>query len=67
METARTFSFSIADGRHVDLDVSPILLERLRASYDLESVDEVTTYHLKCYLASSMRAALEAEDGRQPV
>lgn len=62
MLTARTFELQMKNGLVAEIDVSHELLERVRGTFQLQSVDQVSDSHIKYFLASSMKNALENKD-----
>lgn len=51
-------------GQVMSIEMTPLLLERIRSSFSLTTEEEVTDNHVKYYLAISMRNMLtESEDG----
>ena len=50
------------NGLVAEIDVSHELLERVRGTFQLQSVDQVSDSHIKYFLASSMKNALENKD-----
>lgn len=47
------------NGLIAEIDVSQELLERVRSTFRLQSTDQVSDSHIKYFLASSMKNALE--------
>lgn len=64
MEFAKTVELKLKSGQTMSIEMTPLLLEKIKSSFDLESSDDVTDKHVKYYLAISMRNMLtESEDG----
>lgn len=66
MEFSRSMKITLRDGREVELQLTHQLLENIRAVFSLSSVDDVGEMHVKEYLVSSMRAALQEETNVVP-
>ena len=62
MIVARTVDIELKSGQVATIDVSQELLERARTAFCLNSHEQVTERHLKYYLVSSMKNALEKLD-----
>lgn len=64
MEIAKTLELQLKSGQIMSIEMTPALLERIRASFSLDDGQDVTDNHVKYYLAISMRNTLtESEDG----
>lgn len=61
MEFSRIMKMSLRDGRELELQLTPQLLENIRSVFNLPTVDDVGDIHVKEYLVSSMRVALQEE------
>lgn len=64
MNVARTVELKFKNGNVVNVDLSDVLIERIRGTLGLEADDQVTDAHVKYYLVSSMRNALEKFDAK---
>lgn len=65
MQVARQVEIRLRTGDVLTIDVSDRLLSSVRDKFELSSVEQVTDRHLKYYLVSSMKNALEEADGRE--
>ena len=55
-------------GQHLTLEVSDTLLDKVKETFMLDSIESVTDAQLKYYIVSSMRNAIErADNGREAV
>lgn len=61
MEFSRSIKMTLRDGRELELQLTPQLLESIRSVFNLSSIDDVGDLHVKEYLVSSMHAALQEE------
>ena len=59
MDVARTVEIELKNGQVATIDLSHELIERIRASFMLNSQDQVTERHVKYFLVSSMKNFLE--------
>lgn len=59
MKIVKTFQMELKDGQVLTLDVSDVLLNKVKDAFMLESADAVSDNHLKYFIASSMKNALE--------
>jgi len=64
MHVAKTIEIQMKSGQVFTLDMSETLLERIRTSFDLDTVNHITERHVKYYLTSAMKRALEEADGK---
>jgi hypothetical protein len=62
MEVAKTVQFDLMNGDVVTLDMSEKLVKEIEEAFGLENSDAMTEEHVKYYLVSGMRKALEAQD-----
>lgn len=62
MNVAKTVEFQLKSGQVMTLDMTETLVERIRVAFELNSPDQVTERHVKYFLTSAMRQALEADD-----
>ena len=65
MQVARQVEIRLRTGEVMTIDVSDKLMEQVMTTFGLPTPGAVTDAHVKYYLASSMRNALETTDGRQ--
>lgn len=65
MHISKTVEFQLKSGQTLTLDMTETLVERIRAAFELNSADQVTERHVKYYLSSAMKKALETDDGRK--
>lgn len=59
MKIVKTFQMELKDGQVLTLDVSDVLLDKVKETFMLESTDAVSDTHLKYFIVSSMKNALE--------
>lgn len=59
MNVVKTVEFSLRDGQVVSLDMSDRLVEQIITAFSLGSPEEISERHVKSYLASGMKKALE--------
>ena len=62
MNVARTVEIQLHNGQVATIDLSDEILERVRTSFCLNSQDQVSESHIKYFLVSSMKNALEKSD-----
>jgi len=62
MNVTRTVEIQLNNGQIATIDLSDEIVERVRTTFCLNSQDQVTDSHIKYYLVSSMRRALEDTD-----
>lgn len=61
MEFSKIMKLTLRDGREVELQLTHQLLENIRSVFNLQTIDDIGEMHVKEYLVSSMRAALQEE------
>ena len=61
----KTVQFNLKDDLIVTLEMTPRLVEDIVRAFELKGPDEMTTTHVKYYLASGMKKALEASDVKE--
>lgn len=59
MNVCKTIELELKSGQVLTLDLSDVLLERIRSTFELESSDQITERHIKYYLISSMKNAVK--------
>ena len=59
MQTIKTVEFSLKDGQIVTLDISDKLVDQIITAFNLKSFEEISEEHVKRYLVSGMKRALE--------
>lgn len=64
MNVVRTVEVKFKNGDVVNIDLSDILIERIRGTLGLEACDSVTDAHVKYYLVSSMKNAMGKFDDK---
>lgn len=62
MQVARQVEILLKTGDVLTIDVSDRLLESVKQKFELSSGEHVTDKHLKYYLVSSLKNALEFAD-----
>ena len=67
MDFTRSMKINLRDGRELELQLTPQLLEKIRQTFGLPTIDDVGEMHVKEYLVSSMRHALREETDVVPV
>lgn len=61
MNIAKTIELNLRGGQHLTLDMSSDLLDKIKEAFGLASDADITERHVKYYLTSSMKNALEIE------
>jgi len=61
METVKTYNIHMPNGSTLTLDMSRELLDQMKEAFQLHNYDEISEDHIKAYLITSMRRALESE------
>jgi hypothetical protein len=59
MNAVKTVEFSLRDGQIVTLDMSDRLVKQIVSAFSLRGPEEISENHVKSYLASGMKKALE--------
>lgn len=59
MNVMKTVEFSLRDGQVVSLDMSDRLVDQIITAFSLNGPEEISEGHVKHYLASGMKKALE--------
>jgi len=62
MRVAKNIELKMKSGETVNIDVSDVLLEKIRSTFELQSADQVTERHVKYFLVSSMKNMLETHN-----
>jgi hypothetical protein len=62
MTPAKTVEIHSKSGTLISLDLSEELLRKIMSSFELESLDQISDSHVKQFLVSSMKNALEVSD-----
>lgn len=66
MEVVRSYNINAPNGSVITLDMSKDLLDQMKEAFQLSSYDEISDDHIKAYLVTSMRRALqEVDDGEE--
>ena len=60
MNVAKVIQIDLKD-QMLTLEVSDKLLQRVKEAYSLNSLEEISERHLKYYIVSSMKNALETK------
>lgn len=60
MRVVKNVELKMKSGETVSIDLSDVLMEKIRSAFDLQAVDQVTDRHVKYFLVSSMKNMLEA-------
>lgn len=64
MDAVKTVNLELIEGRHVELHMSPQLVNQIVEAFNLSNADEVTAHHVKSYLVSGMKKALGGSNER---
>jgi hypothetical protein len=68
MQFSKTMELQLKSGQSMEIQMTPLLIEKIKSSFSLNSVDDITEKHVKYYLAISMKNMLsEAGDGNECV
>ena len=59
MEVTKSINISLPNGTVATIDMSQQMVERVMSTFMLENPDSITENHVKYFLASSMKNALE--------
>jgi hypothetical protein len=59
MNISKIVEIELKDGRVVTLEMSEKLVQNIQEAFNLPSQDDITDRHIKYYLISSMKNALE--------
>lgn len=62
MQIVKTVEILTKNGSLLTVDVSDVLLERIREAFDLVDSSQVESRHVEAYLVTSMKNALKIED-----
>lgn len=62
MKIAKTVQIDLKNGDVVTLDMTEKLVKQIEEAFGLENSESITEEHVKHYLVSGMRKALEVED-----
>ena len=62
MQVVKTIEILTKSGSLLTVDLSDVLLERIKAAFNLNDLEQVESRHIEAYLIASMRNALKAED-----
>lgn len=62
MEVTKSVDVKLPNGAIATVDMSQQMVERVMSTFDLEDPDMITENHVKYFLASSMKNALETTD-----
>jgi hypothetical protein len=65
MKVVRQVQIQLKSGDIMTIDVSDVLVEKVKEAFQLASDGSVTDKHLKHFLAVSMKNMLEVADGRE--
>lgn len=61
MNVSKIVEIELKDGRVVTLEMSDKLVKSIQETFNLASQEDITDRHIKYYLVSSMKNALEAQ------
>jgi len=70
MQVAKTIQISLKNGQVLTLDMTQQLVEGIISTFMLDNADFITERHVKYYLASAMKNAVEQsgdEDVEKPI
>lgn len=62
MQIVKTVEILTKNGSLLTVDVSDVLLERIREAFGLVDYSQVESRHVEAYLVTSMKNALKTED-----
>lgn len=65
MKVAKTVQIDLKNGDVVTLDMTEKLVKQIEKAFGLENSESITEEHVKYYLASGMKKALEVEDVKE--
>ena len=58
MQIVKSVNIRTKDGGMMTIDLSAVLLEKIRDSFGLQSQDEINAHHVETFLIVSMKNAL---------
>lgn len=61
MNVSKIVEIELKDGRVVTLEMSDKLVKSIQETFNLASQEDITDRHIKYYLVSSMKNALETQ------
>lgn len=64
MEVIRTIQIPLKDGTTITLDLSRKLMNEIKSAFNLSRDEDIIEKHIKYYLISSMKNAMEFEDDK---